>query len=136
MLKTIVVLIALMTGGGILYKAQKTDFIPDVYSTERITDNPITEIELDNLSPTLSLKVPKKVNNSSNKLIILEKGNTVVFRGEVSQSSVTKVQLELQKLIRTVPKNKPIYLVLDTPGGSVFAGLNLIDFIKGLNRKV
>lgn len=133
MFKSFLVLTALVLG-GVLYNTNKTDYIPDVYSSI-VTIDDIGEVE--QLTPTLGFKNDVKLSNvSKNKLITLEKGNTVIFRGEVNGQTVAKAQTEILNLVRSVPANKPIFLVLDTPGGSVFAGLDFIDFIKGLGRKI
>jgi len=63
--------------------------------------------------------------------IILNEQNTVNFRGEVSDSSVLAVEsrvLELNTLRGDA--DYPIYIVLDSPGGSVDSGLDLIRFLK------
>lgn len=70
------------------------------------------------------------------KIINLEDTNTVVLRGPVTDSSVAKAMKQLQTASRRVSKDATIYLVLDTPGGSVDAGLDLIDFAKALPQKV
>lgn len=63
--------------------------------------------------------------------IELTTGNAIVFRGAVTEASTTKAQLELVALAKSRGKaNYPIYLVLDSPGGSVFAGESFIEFAK------
>lgn len=59
--------------------------------------------------------------------------NTVLIRGEIDELSVSKAQLALIDRIKQRGKaNYPIYLVLDSPGGSIMAGLTFIDFAKTL----
>ena len=70
------------------------------------------------------------------KIITLESRNTVVFRGPVTTGSVSQVMLKLKKVSRSISKNTPIYLVIDSPGGSVFDGLAFLDFTKALPQKV
>lgn len=65
------------------------------------------------------------------KNIELTPDNIVVFRNEVSDDSVSKAQLDLaKKVAKRGTKTYTIYLVLDTPGGSISAGLNFIEFAK------
>lgn len=63
--------------------------------------------------------------------ILLTKENTLELRGEVNAFSVSKLQNDLLKIYNK-GKTKEVYLVLDTPGGDMFAGLSLISFIRGL----
>jgi ATP-dependent protease ClpP protease subunit len=63
--------------------------------------------------------------------IKLTTGNTVVFRGAVDGGSITKAQLKLAELATTRGKAQyPIYLVLDSPGGSIVAGDAFIQYAK------
>lgn len=59
--------------------------------------------------------------------ILLTEKNSVVFNQKVTDAYASKKALEVLEKSR---KASPIYLVLDTPGGSVMAGLNFIDIIK------
>lgn len=69
------------------------------------------------------------------EVIDLTEDNTVVMSEAFNDQSVSKVMLELQAVADKSP-GTTVYLVLNTPGGSVDAGLRLISFIKGLNLKV
>jgi ATP-dependent Clp endopeptidase proteolytic subunit ClpP len=70
------------------------------------------------------------------KDITLTKENTAVLRGPVNSSSVAEVMVQLSELDRSGSDKEPIYLVLDTPGGSVMDGLNLIEYMTSLRRPV
>lgn len=61
----------------------------------------------------------------------LNSNNTVVLRGPIEESSVLKTQLRLAKVVTIRGfKSYPIYLVLDSPGGSLDSGNQLIEFAK------
>lgn len=63
------------------------------------------------------------------KELLLTPENTVNIRGEVTEQSVNEWQNKLFKLSqKRGDSNYPIYLVLDTPGGDVIAGLHFIEF--------
>lgn len=79
------------------------------------------------LSATLSV---------SSDTITLTEDNHIVFSGEVSDSSVANAQIKLGQLSARLSKSDVIYLVLDTPGGSVSAGNQFIDFAKALPQKI
>lgn len=63
--------------------------------------------------------------------IMLTENNTVNFRGVVDNSSVSTAQMKLHELsVRRGLKNYPIYIVFDSPGGSIDAGNHFISFTK------
>lgn len=65
--------------------------------------------------------------------IKLTTGNTVNFRGAVDGQSITSAQIKLSELISQRGKaGYPIYLVFDSPGGSIVAGDAFIQFAKML----
>lgn len=70
------------------------------------------------------------------EVVELTENNTVVLDQVFSNDSVSKVMLELQALSNKLKKNDIIYLVLNTPGGSVDAGNSLITFVKALPQNV
>lgn len=71
---------------------------------------------------------------SANKTLVLSNKNTVVLNQAFTFSSVAEVQEKLAKLSATTRDD--LFLVLDTPGGSISAGLALIDFANSLPNKV
>lgn len=71
--------------------------------------------------------------------IVLSSANILVLNNEVNSESVAKIMIDARKLDADTSSflaAKPIYLFLDTPGGSIIDGLKLIDFLKGLKRPV
>lgn len=67
--------------------------------------------------------------------IVLTTKNTVTIRGEINSSSTTQAQLELHALDLLRSKdNYPIYLVLDSPGGSVISGNSFIAYAKTIKN--
>lgn len=69
----------------------------------------------------------------SGREINLTVENTVIFRDEVTSR---KSQNAMQKLHNLRLKNPtmPLYLVLDSPGGSIDAGLDLINFVDTMEN--
>lgn len=65
--------------------------------------------------------------------ITLTENNSVVFNQPVSNAYVSSKTLEIIKKARN---GSALYLILDTPGGSVSAGLSFIDTIKALGVPV
>lgn len=82
----------------------------------------------------MSLSVSAKEVNT--KEIKLTSDNTAVLRQAFSSTSVTTLKQDLLALDANLKSGYPIYLVLYTPGGDVQKGLELFEFIKGLNRPV
>jgi ATP-dependent Clp protease protease subunit len=70
----------------------------------------------------------------SAEVIDLNLNNTVTLNDAVSANSVTETILSLAKLESN--QEPVIYLVLNTPGGSVFDGLDLIQYLKGYKKPV
>jgi ATP-dependent protease ClpP protease subunit len=61
--------------------------------------------------------------------------NTVVLRGEINDKTAQVAALELIALNGArLNRDYPIYLVLDSPGGSIEAGENLIEIIKSIKN--
>lgn len=69
-------------------------------------------------------------------LITLKKSNLVILDESFTQKSVAKVSLDLMSKDISLPKGERLVLFLNTPGGSIQAGVELIDLINGLSRPV
>lgn len=65
------------------------------------------------------------LSTSNEQTITLRKNNFVSVKGEVSEQNVIKWSNQLNKL-----NSNPIYLYIDSPGGSVDAGLQFINTIN------
>lgn len=79
-------------------------------------------------------------DNSSDTLV-LNQGNLLVLNEEVSGDSVGALIVKAKDLDNKLNKSfgsdkTPLYLYLNTPGGSVESGLQLIEALKGLGRPV
>lgn len=83
----------------------------------------------------LPITKPVKMRNAGFK-ITLESDNTLVLRGPVTGQSVAKLQQQALAMSQKLSVTTPIYLVLDTPGGSVFSGLELIDHLRALPQQI
>jgi len=68
--------------------------------------------------------------------IVLTETNTIVLNDEVNQLSIGKLLHEAAQLDQIGLSSDPIYLILDTPGGSIVSGLTAIEFLQNLRRPV
>lgn len=68
--------------------------------------------------------------------ITLAADNTLVLNQAFTGQSVAKLMEEADKMNSSLKSGYPIYLLLYTPGGSIQAGLELYDYLKGLNRPI
>lgn len=68
--------------------------------------------------------------------IQFNKENTIVLSGPVTGQSAGKVFEAAREMDTDSVSSDPIYLLLDTPGGDIQAGMELIENLKGLNRPV
>jgi len=73
---------------------------------------------------------------SSNQPIVLTKDNTITLNDAFYGDTVAKLTVEAKELDSRTESNDPIYLVLNSPGGSIDAGLELIENLKNTRRPV
>jgi ATP-dependent Clp protease protease subunit len=69
-----------------------------------------------------------------NEVLVLEPENTVVLRGAID--SVVASDISYKLLMANQSTSDIIYLVLDSPGGSISAGNQIIDVINSLTKPV
>jgi ATP-dependent Clp protease protease subunit len=62
----------------------------------------------------------------------LTETNFVSIVGEVNEASISDVMIGISKS----DPSKPLYLYLDTPGGEVFAGKKLVDYLHSTDRNI
>jgi len=74
--------------------------------------------------------------NAFSREITLTSDNTVSLSGPVTSESIGEVMYELSEISKKGEAKDPIYLVLNTPGGSVMAGLKLVQYMNTLRRPV
>lgn len=84
----------------------------------------------------LFLAASKMAKPGTDKVVTLTENNHVVFAGEVNDQSVAQAQVELAKISAELDEDEVIYLVIDSPGGSVTAGNRFIDFASSLPQKI
>lgn len=77
-----------------------------------------------------SLVLLSNLTFAKNVQIVLTENNAVMFNQAVSAEYTAIKTLEIMR--KSINKG-PLYLVLNTPGGSVFSGLAFVDAIKALN---
>lgn len=82
---------------------------------------------------TLSLLLIPSLSFAEKQVINLNTLNTVNFRGPVDHHSVALVMMRLTTLIhKRGSSSYPIYLVMDSPGGDIEAGMVFIDYLSTL----
>ncbi len=107
------------------------------------TEIKMNKILLGLLIVTTVVAVPGALasKGKENQTITLTSENTLVLNSEVNGDSVGALIVKARELDAAlgdnlVTANKPLYLYLNTPGGSVQSGLELIEALKGLKRPV
>ncbi len=131
--------VAIFAGMGRLFPQNEIS-IPEAqgeYSVE--TDSTVLFPDLVAQSPKVGDKIsilPFPNPNKKLPLIVLGKKNTLSFREVVTSKSISKLQRKLFNMSYRLPRNATIYLVLDSPGGSLSAGNVFIDTAKAIPQKV
>lgn len=87
---------------------------------------------LETLNPAPSPIKTQKVS----KIVQLEASNTVELMGPITNETIGRVMQRLLQVSRVLPAKTPIYLVINSPGGSVFDGLDLIDLADALPQRI
>lgn len=70
------------------------------------------------------------LSSNSIPIINLDESNTIILRGEIDKESVSRTIYEINK----IKKKTEIYLILDTYGGEVVHGMELINELE--NHKI
>lgn len=70
------------------------------------------------------------------KELVLTKDNTLVLNSAFNGKSVSTLIGQAKKLNADLKSGYPIYLFLDTPGGEIQAGIELVEYLNGINRPV
>lgn len=68
--------------------------------------------------------------------ITLTDRNSVRFNEEFTEIYTAKIQGEIIAKVSKLASDEPLYIVMDSPGGSVFAGAVLIDNLKALGHPI
>lgn len=82
-------------------------------------------------------------SSETKDVVVLTSSNTIVINSEINGDSVAKAISDAKKLDNAhsgvkerVSGKQTFYLFLNTPGGSVQSGLELMEALGGLNHKV
>lgn len=75
-------------------------------------------------------------NVAYSKTITLTKDNALVMDKTFGWGSVAEVTFKAKQLDARLESNEPLYLVIDSGGGGISAGLELIENLSSLNRPV
>lgn len=83
----------------------------------------------------LGMALPAMASGSSTSIQFTKK-NTLVLNDAVMPDTVAALIEEARRMDSEMKSGEPIYLFLNTPGGSIQDGLELIENLKSLNRPV
>lgn len=92
--------------------------------------------ELGSYRPNVAKVLKKRTATKTMEVIHLTEDNMVVLDQDFNDRSIAQVMLDLQSISSKMKKSGTIYLVMNSPGGSVEAGLSLITFAKALPQKI
>lgn len=86
------------------------------------------------LALTSCIHTQAKKSPSETSIVELTEANMALLGDAVNDQTALAVQIQLLKLDK-IQTDEPIYLVLNTPGGSIDAGLKIYETAKALRRK-
>lgn len=81
-------------------------------------------------------------NDNKPETVVLSDSNLLVLGGEVNGESTGAIIAKAKELDAKLAKKeylsgkKPLYLFLNTPGGSIQSGLEMIEALKGIGRPI
>lgn len=133
-----IVLAGLLLGVGVMKAVELNKAPAPVYSVIEGV-KPYEPVQVKNEQGPLKPSVGNAVESEPGKsipVLVLEKTNTLVFNEVVTDESVAKFQVQLQEMSNKLPADKEIIVVLYTPGGSVDAGMQMIDSMQAIPQKV
>jgi ATP-dependent protease ClpP protease subunit len=73
---------------------------------------------------------------NSKQVIALTQENTVLLHGPVTFESSRGVLAEMRIKDKNMLKGEPMYLILNTPGGSVLDGMDIVSLAQSFDRPV
>lgn len=79
---------------------------------------------------------PTKPKSLEPRVVVLRADNTVQLQGGINDETADKVQRQLIELDSALPEGEPIFLVLNTPGGELVAGMRIVETAQSLQREV
>lgn len=83
----------------------------------------------------ISMIFSLQIANAQNKEVLLTQKNHCSLEGGVNGKSMQALKFCLaDKVIKRRGGRYPIYLVINSPGGSVYAGLKFITYAKGIRN--
>ena len=68
--------------------------------------------------------------------VVLTKDNMLTINDEFNGQTVAAIQKQAKEMDARIPSKDPIYLVINSPGGSIDAGLEMISTLSGLRRPI
>jgi ATP-dependent protease ClpP protease subunit len=109
-------------------KDEKTETEPKIVFFVEKQSEPKEQPKVDN---TVKKEAPAK-----KEILVLEDRNSLNIRGPVTAQSVGDWSNKLLKMSHTLKASETIYLVMDTPGGSVLDGNQFIDLGNSIPQKI
>lgn len=106
-----------------------------VYKNTSVNEKLINSINNTETKPLINNYTFNK-ESIATKTLMLESSNTVSIKGPITQSSMALAMTELQEKASKLDKEDDLYLFMDTGGGSIFAGLDFIDFANSLPNNI
>jgi ATP-dependent protease ClpP protease subunit len=82
------------------------------------------------------ISTPAMAGKIKVKKVVLTSENTIFMNDYYSFSKAAEIAQKAKEIDNRLPSKDPVFLVLDTGGGSIDAGLEMISNLNSLNRPV
>ena len=98
-------------------------FLPSISNADGFVDKIVDKLA--------SMNKPKAEN-----VIVLKESNLLSLRVPVTRSSIAPIQKKAVNMSRELDEDEQVYFWLDTPGGEIYSGNELINTLRSIQRPV
>ena len=92
-------------------------------------------VKADTIKADSRVQLPTPISPVAGE-IVLTSDNTLVLNDAIFEDTASKLATKAKEMDAKLPSGDPIILVLNSPGGSIEDGLQMLQVLKNLNRPI